>query len=189
MNLPTKQQAHTLIEKYSSSTKQHLYQVGEIMKYFAAKLWEDTHYWWLVWVLHDIDWDHIEKDGTKHMQDDFEKIMSEIDAPVELLWDIRAHWFFLDGIDEEPNTLVRKYINAVDELSGFIWAYFRMIPSEDIMDIKVSSIKKKLKDKWFAAGVDRVHTMNCETMLNISLDNFIEDIKLALSQSEEKWVK
>jgi predicted hydrolase (HD superfamily) len=42
---------------------------------------------------------------------------------------------------------VRKYINAVDELSGFIWAYFRMLPSDDVMEIKPKSIKKKLKDK------------------------------------------
>ncbi|NDK10121.1 hydrolase [Candidatus Gracilibacteria bacterium] len=189
MNLPTEQQAHDLIEKYSSSTQQHLYQVGAIMKYFAAKLGEDTHYWWLVGVLHDIDWDHIEKDGSKHMKDDFESILSEIDAPSELLGDIRAHGFFLDGIEEEPNTLVRKYINAVDELSGFIWAYFRMIPSEDVMDIKAKSIKKKLKDKGFAAGVDREHTMNCETMLDIPLDDFIEDIKYALKESDRTWIK
>lgn len=113
--------------------------------------------------------------------------MAEIDAPAELLWDIRSHGFFLDGIDDHPDTLVRKYINAVDELSGFIWAYFRMLPSDDVMEIKPKSIKKKLKDKWFAAGVDREHTINCETMLEIPLDEFIEDIKVALK--DWKWTK
>ncbi len=187
MNLPSEAQVHDLIEKYSTSTQQHLYQVGAIMKYFASKLWEDTHYWWLVGVLHDVDWDHIDKDGTKHMQDDFEKIMAEIDAPAELLWDIRAHGYFLEWINEEPNTLVRKYINAVDELSGFIWAYFRMIPSDDVMDIKPKSIKKKLKDKWFASGVDRWEARNCETMLDLDIAEFIEDIKIALKDWE--WSK
>ena len=177
---PTQTQALELIEKYSTSTKQHLFQVGAIMKYFAEKLWEDAHYWWLVGVLHDIDWDFVEKDGDKHLKDDFEKIMSEIDAPSELLADIRSHGHFLSGITEKPDTLIRKYINAVDELSGFIWAYFRMIPGDDVMEIKVSSIKKKLKDKSFAAGVDRDEAINCETMLGISLDDFIEDIKKAL---------
>lgn len=189
MHLPTEQQVHDLIEKYSTSTKQHLYQVGAIMKYFGKKLWEDEHYWWLVGVLHDIDWDYIEKDGKRHLKDDFEKIMAEIEAPAELLADIRAHGHFLDGIEEEPDTLVRKYINAVDELSGFMWAYFRMIPSDDVMDIKPKSIKKKLKDKWFAAGVDRAEARNCETMLDIPLDSFIEDIKLALVQSGRAWEK
>lgn len=157
------------------------------MKYFGEKLWEDSHYWWLVGVLHDIDRDYIEKDGDKHLKDDFEKIMAEIDAPAELLADIRAHGHFLPGIVEEPDTLIRKYINAVDELSGFIWAYFRMIPSDDVMDIKPKSIKKKLKDKWFAAGVDRGEARNCETMLDLDIGEFIEDIKLALKDGE--WSK
>lgn len=187
MNLPTEQQALDLIDKYSTQTKQHLLQVGAIMKYFAEKLWEDSHYWWLVGVLHDIDWDYVEKDGDKHLGDDFEKIMAEIDAPAELLGDIRSHGHFLPGISEQPDTLVRKYINAVDELSGFIWAYFRMLPSDDVMDIKPKSIKKKLKDKWFAAGVDRAEARNCESMLGLGIDEFIEDVKLALKWWE--WVK
>lgn len=187
MNLPIQKQAYDLIEKYSTSTKQHLYQVGAIMKYFWEKLWEDSHYWWLVGVLHDIDWDYIEKDGSKHLKEDFENIMAEIDAPIELLWDIRSHGHFLEWIEEKPDTLVRQYINAVDELSGFIWAYFRMIPSDNVMDIKAKSIKKKLKDKWFAAWVDRAEARNCETMLDINIDEFIEDIKLALKDGE--WVK
>lgn len=188
MNLPSEAQAHDLIEKYSTSTKQHLYQVGAIMKFFGEKLWEDSHYWWLVGVLHDIDWDFIEKDGNKHLKDDFEKIMAEVDAPAELLWDIRAHGHFLPGITEAADSsLVRKYINAVDELSGFIWAYFRMIPSEDVMDIKPKSIKKKLKDKWFASGVDRWEARNCESMLDLDIGEFIEDIKLALKDGE--WSK
>ena len=187
MSLPTEKQAHDLIEKYSTSTKQHLYQVGAIMKYFWEKLWEDDHYWWLVWVLHDIDWDYVEKDWEKHLKDDFEKIMAEVDAPAELLWDIRSHWHFLPGITEEPDTLIRKYINAVDELSGFIWAYFRMIPSDDVMEIKPKSIKKKLKDKGFAAWVDRDEARNCESMLDLDIDEFIEDIKLALRDGN--WTK
>jgi len=189
MLYPTENQALELIEKYSTSTKQHLLQVGEIMKYFAEKLGEDTHYWWLVWALHDIDWDYIGKDGDKHIAEDLENILWEIGGWDELIGDIRAHGYHLPHITDEPNTLVRKYICAVDELSGFIWAYFRMIPSEDVMDIKASSIKKRLKDKSFAAGVDREHAKNCETMLGISLDDFIEDIKKALAGSEIKWVK
>ncbi len=189
MTLPTEKQALDLVEKYATSTKQHLLQVGCIMKYFAEKLWEDTHYWWLVWVLHDIDWDYIEKDETKHMADDFEKILSQINAPVELLWDIRSHGPHLSHISEIPDTLVRKYINAVDELSGFVWAYFRMIPSNDVMDIKAKSIKKRLKDKSFAAGVDREHARACENLLNIPLEEFVEDMKKALNNPSIEWEK
>jgi putative nucleotidyltransferase with HDIG domain len=177
---PTREQSIDLLEKYTNATKQHLKQVGAIMEYFAKKTGNDADYWWTVGILHDIDRDHIQKDGDKHLKHDFEKIMAEIDAPAELLADIRSHGHFLPGISDKPDTLVRKYLNAVDELSGFI-------PSNDVMDIKPSSIRKKLKDASFAAGVDRGEALNCETMLAIPLEDFVEDIKLALKGGE--WVK
>jgi predicted hydrolase (HD superfamily) len=62
-----------------------------------------------------------------------------------------------------------------------------MIPSADVMEIKASSIRKKLKDMSFAAGVDRGEALNCETMLGIPLEEFVEDIKLALKGRE--WRK
>ena len=75
---------------------------------------------------------------------------------------------------------MRKYLCSVDEISWFIGAYFRMILSDDVMDIKSKSIKKKLKDKNFASWVDRHEAKHCENLLEITLDEFIEDIKLAL---------
>lgn len=186
MNLPSKEETLLLLEKYSNQTNQHLLQVWAIMEYFAKKLSQDSHYWWLVWVLHDIDWDYIEKDGSKHLKDDFENIASEINLPVEIIWDIKSHGYFLDWIDEQPDTLVRKYLCSVDELSWFIWAYFRMIPSDDVMEIKPKSIKKKLKDKSFAAWVDRNEAKQCENLLEIPIDEFIEDIKLALKDWDWK---
>lgn len=187
MNIPPKEASLWLLDTYANATKQHLLQVGMIMEYFAKKLWEDSHYWWTVGVLHDIDRDHIEKDGVRHLKADFDTITATINLPEEIKADIRSHGHFLEGISEKPDTLVRKYINAVDELSWFIWAYFRMIPGNDVMEIKPSSIRKKLKDKSFAAWVDRGEALNCETMLNIPLEAFVEDIKLALK--EGSWTK
>lgn len=157
------------------------------MEYFWQKLWQNSQHWWTVWILHDIDWDFIEKNGDRHLREDFEKICDEIELPQEIRADIRSHGHFLPWIEDKPDSLVRRYINAVDELSGFIWAYFRMIPSQDVMDIKASSIRKKLKDVSFAAGVDRGEALNCETMLGIPLEEFVEDIKIALKGGE--WRK
>ncbi len=156
------------------------------MEYFGQKLGQDSQYWWTVGILHDIDRDYIEKNGEKHLKEDFDKICDEVNLNPEARADIRSHGHFLPGIVEKPDTLIRKYINAVDELSGFIWAYFRMIPSGDVMEIKPSSIRKKLKDTSFAAGVDRGEALNCETMLGIPLEEFVEDIKLALKDGEWK---
>lgn len=184
MNLPNREDVLSLVNKYASATRQHLLQVWDIMEHFGKKLWEDAHYWWIVWVLHDVDRDFIEKDWTKHLKQDLEIIAKEINLPEEIIADIRSHGHFLDWIEEKPDTLVRKYLSASDELSGFIWAYFRMIPSNEVMDIKPESIIKKLKDKWFATWVDRNEARSCESLLNISLVDFISDIKLALTG---KW--
>ena len=181
-----REEVENLVEKYATDTCEHLYQVWAIMQHFAEKLWEDPDYWWAVWILHDIDRDYIEKDWKKHLKDSLDTIWSEIGMTDELKADIRSHGHFLDWISNEPNTLVRKYINSVDELSGFMWAYFRMLPSDDVMDIKPKSIKKKIKDKSFAAWVDREHLKNCETMLDIPLDDFIEDMKMWLKKYQEQ---
>ncbi len=151
------------------------------MEHFARKLGEDVDYWWTVWVLHDIDWVYVEKEGARHLWSDFDMIADEIGFSREIRGDIRSHGHFLPWIIEKPDTVVRKYINAVDELSGFIWAYFRMIPSDNVMDIKPSSIRKKLKDTSFAAGFDRAEALNCETLLSIPLENFVEEIKIGLT--------
>lgn len=184
--LPTRDQTLDLVNKYCDYTKEHLLQVWAIMEYFAEKLWEDKDYWWTVWVLHDIDRDYIEKNGDKHLKEDLDKIASEINLSQDIIDDIKSHWFKFWLSDIRPNTLIRKYLSSVDELSWFIWAYFRMIPSEDPMDIKPKSINKKLKDKSFASGVDREEARNCETMLDIFVWEFVEDIKIALSKS---WFK
>lgn len=182
---PQRENILKMLDKYATWTRQHLLQVWDIMEYFADKLWEDTNYWWTVWVLHDIDWDYIEKDGNKHCREEFISMCNEHNVPDSMIRDIQSHLYTLDpSIWIPPDSLVRKYLSSVDELSGLIWAYFRMIPSDTVADIKVSSIKKKIKDKSFAAGVDRHEVMNCETMLWISLDEFVEDIKVALGRKK-----
>ena len=173
-NLPTLPQAMELVRRYSTSTINHLMSVWYVMKYFWEKLWEDSHYWQLVWLLHDIDWDYIEKNWDKHLKDDFEKMMSQIHAPQELIDDIKSHWYWLTWI--EANTLVRKYICSVDELTWFITAVAKMMPNKLLSEVKVKSVIKKIKDKSFAKWVDREQVKNCETMLNIPLVDFIEDL-------------
>lgn len=92
-----------------------------------------------------------------------------------MLEDIRSHYeekFSQHGL----NTDVRKYLASVDELSGFIWACSRMTPNKTLDEVKVNSVMKKLKDKSFAAGVSRDHCRRCETLLGISLEDFIPEM-------------
>jgi len=185
MELPSIEDATALVEKYATFTKNHLISVGYVMKYFANKLWENEQVWQLVGLLHDIDRDYLEKNADKHCKEDLEKICSEINLPAELIEDIRAHAHFLTWV--EANTLIKKYIASVDEITGFIWAISRMMPNKTVAEVKVKSVKKKIKSKSFAAGVSREELKNCETMLDISLDEFIPQVLEALVKDADKY--
>lgn len=75
--------------------------------------------------------------------------------------------------------MIRKYLRSIDELSGLIYAYARMRP-EGFEGMSRSSLKKKIKDKNFAAGVDREHARSCEELLNISQEEFAMEIVQAM---------
>ena len=163
------------LAKYSTTTKDHNLTVGRCMRYFGKKLWKNTDYWYAVGMLHDVDWDLVEKDAERHCGESLVQILAEINAPEWMLEDIRSHYeekFPEHGLDTD----LRKYLASVDELSGFIWACSRMTPNKSIDEVKVSSVIKKLKDKGFAAGVSREHCRRCETLLWINLEDFIPEM-------------
>lgn len=147
-SFPTETQAIQLVEQYLTDTKRHCLQVGSVMRRFAHKLGQDEQYRWLAGVLHDIDRDHIAKDPTKHLKDDFEKIMDQIDAPAQLRDDIRSHGERLTGVPVD--SLLRKYLASVDELSGFLYAYSLMRPT-GFVGMEPKGALKRIKDKAFAA--------------------------------------
>jgi len=92
-----------------------------------------------------------------------------------MLEDIRSH--YEEKFPEHSlDTDLRKYLASVDELSGFIWACSRMTPSKSVDEVKVSSVIKKLKDKSFAAGINREHCKRCETLLGITQEEFIAEV-------------
>jgi predicted hydrolase (HD superfamily) len=145
------------------------------MRYFGEKNAKNADYWYAVGVLHDIDWDLVEKDAERHCGESLESILNEMNAPAGMLEDIRSHYGEKYG-EHGLDTDLRKYLASVDELSGFIWACSRMTPSKSLDEVKVSSVMKKLKDRGFAAGVSRDHCRRCETLLGISLEDFIPEM-------------
>lgn len=163
------------LAKHSTTTKDHNLTVGRCMRYFGQKLGKNADYWYAVGVLHDVDWDLVEKDAERHCGESLAQILAEMSAPEWMLEDIRSHYeekFPEHGLDTD----LRKYLASVDELSGFIWACSRMTPNKSLDEVKVSSVLKKLKDKSFAAGVSREHCKRCETLLGISLEDFIPEM-------------
>lgn len=149
MNIPTRQQSVTLLEEYvkNPALRHHCVMVGQAMEAYAKKLDQDQELWYQTGLLHDLDW---EKYPDEHPNKAVNDIL--IDYPTELLDAIRAH--APDRTGKEPITLIEKYLFACDELSGFLHATSLMRPN-GFDDMEYKSVKKKLKDKGFAANVSR----------------------------------
>ncbi len=166
-------EAHGLIETHAVQTKAHLIATGAAMEALAKKFGGDPATWKVAGMLHDLDWDKLDKDYEKHCGDDLKAMLEGIKAPQELLGDIRAHYALKYGADYPLDSMLRKALYCVDELTGFIIAVTYVRPSKKLADVEVSSVKKKLKDKGFAAQVDRAQIGQCEALLGITLDEFI----------------
>ncbi len=165
--------AHGLIETHAVQTKAHLIATGAAMEALAKKFGGDPATWKVAGMLHDLDWDSLQKDAEKHCGSTLEQMLGSIKAPQELLADIRAHYAQKYGADYPLNSQLRKCLYCVDELTGFIIAVTYVRPSKKIADVEVSSVKKKLKDKGFAAQVSREQIKECESLLGIPLDEMI----------------
>lgn len=170
----------SIMDEYLSDTRNHCQQVGEVMKFFAQKLWEDTELRYTAWLLHDIDRDHVSKDPENHLWEQFDAIMDKLWADDHLRRVIKSH--YPDGTGVQPERLIEKYLISVDEMSGFLYAYSLMRP-EWFTGMQTKWVKKRIKNKWFASWVDRDHLRNCETYLGISLDEFIPQMIEAMKSA------
>jgi predicted hydrolase (HD superfamily) len=177
--LPT---ARTLLDRHSDKTKAHLIGTGAAMEALAQRLGGDTATWQVAGLLHDLDWDRLEKDHERHCGEPLAAMLSEIEAPADLLADIRSHYVEKYGADYPLDSMLRKSLHCVDELTGFIIAVALVRPSKKLADVEVSSVKKKMKDKAFAAQVRREQIQQCEPLLNIPLDEFIAITLLAMKR-------
>ncbi|MFA6256598.1 MAG: HD domain-containing protein, partial [Candidatus Absconditabacterales bacterium] len=175
--LPALEEVENLAKKYLKDTYRHCLDVAKVMKYFAKKLHQNEELRYIAGLLHDIDRDHIGKDPEKHLGEEFEKIVGEIHLPQCLVDDIKSHYTAKTSV--AVSSLLRRYLISVDELTGFIFAVGLMRPT-GLAGMDYSSVKKKLKDKKFAAGVDRQEVLNCEKYLAISLDEFVSEVIKAM---------
>ena len=151
------------------------------MRYFAEKLGygEDVEFWARVGLLHDIDFEMWPEEHCKKAPE----LLTEVNASQEMVHAICSHGYGL-CCDVEPVLLMEKIMFTVDELTGLIGAAARMRPSKSVMDMELSSLKKKFKDKKFAAGCSRdVIKQGAET-LGWSLDEVLDKTILAMRSCE-----
>ncbi len=185
--MPNREEALELLKEYNENPAlvQHGIQVEACMRHFAKKVGEDEEKWGIVGLLHDLDY---EKYPEEHCHKAAE-IMRERGYDEEIIRAMMSHAW---GIctDVEPLSAMEKTLYAVDELSGLVNACVLVRPSKSIIDLEVKSVKKKFKQKSFAAGVDREIVKKGAEMLGMTLDELIAEVIEAMREwAEECGVK
>ena len=179
----TRSQALALLQKYNQEPFHilHALTVEGVMHWYAQELGygQEADFWSLCGLLHDVDF---EKYPQLHCQKAPE-LLAEINAEPELVHAICSHGFGLCS-DVEPTHQMEKVLFAVDELTGLIGAAARMRPSKSVMDMELSSLKKKFKDKKFAAGCSREVIQDGAARLGWTLDEVLEKTILAMRSCE-----
>ena len=178
----TRGQALDLLQKYNQEPFHILHglTVEGVMRYFAQETGEDPDFWGIVGLLHDVDF---ERWPEKHCLE-APRLLAEINAEPEMVHAICSHGY---GIccDVEPTEQMEKILFAADELTGLIGAAAKMRPSKSVCDMEVSSLKKKFKDKKFAAGCSRDVIRQGAERLGWTIEELMEKTILAMRSCEE----
>lgn len=178
----TRSQALALLQKYNQEPFHILHglTVEGVMRYFAQETGEDPDFWGIVGLLHDVDF---ERWPEKHCLE-APRVLAEINAEPEMVHAICSHGY---GIccDVEPTEQMEKILFAADELTGLIGAAAKMRPSKSVCDMEVSSLKKKFKDKKFAAGCSRDVIRQGAERLGWTIEELMEKTILAMRSCEE----
>lgn len=179
----TREQAVALLCKYNKEPFHilHALTVEGVMKWFANDMGytDSQDFWSLCGLLHDVDF---EEYPDQHCQV-APQLLSEINAEPALVHAVCSHGYGLCS-DIEPEHEMEKVLFAVDELTGLIGAAARMRPSKSVSDMELSSLKKKFKDKKFAAGCSRDVILQGAERLGWTLDTLLEKTILAMRSCE-----
>ncbi len=180
---PTREEAYALLTKYNKNEGllKHALAVEGVMRYFGRKRREDEEKWGVIGLIHDLDYELFPDEHCKKT----EKILKENEWPEEYIRAVISHGW---GIctDVKPETELEKVLYAIDELTGLVVATALVRPSKSILDMKAKSVKKKWKDKRFAAGVDRSIIQKGAEMLGIELSELITDTIMGMREVAEE---
>lgn len=183
--LHTREEALALLRQYNKESFHilHALTVEGVMAWYARELGygDRADFWAMAGLLHDIDF---EQWPDQHCQKAPE-LLREAGASEELIHAVVCHGYGLCS-DVEPEHEMEKVLFAADELTGLIGAAARMRPSKSTQDMEVSSLKKKFKDKKFAAGCSRDVIRQGAERLGWELDTLMERTILAMRSCEDK---
>ncbi|MCI2123596.1 MAG: lysine--tRNA ligase [Olsenella sp.] len=189
----TRDQAFALFRRYNKDPFhiQHAETLEGLMRYYAEKFDpENVDFWGQVGLLHDLDWEEFQ-DSAQHTVKAGELIEAEGGTP-ELVHAIQTHNSDNNPELPQPEAKMERVLYAADELSGLIQAAILMRPSKSVMDLEVKSLKKKFKDKHFAAGCSRDVIRHGAELNGLELDDLfasmIEAMR-AIAPDRDEWLK
>jgi putative nucleotidyltransferase with HDIG domain len=181
-----REEAIELMHEYtpSDALRKHMYAVEGAMRAYAKKYDEDEEKWGIVGILHDFDYERYPNDArspTEEHPSAGVKVLRERGYPDDVCEAILGH---ADYTGVPRTSLMAKILYAVDELCGFLVACTLVRPSRSLQDLKVKSVKKKLKDKGFARAVNRDEVRQGAEQADLPLDEHIQFVIEALRPIE-----
>ncbi|HEX40552.1 MAG TPA: hydrolase [Phycisphaerales bacterium] len=181
-NTPTRQQALHLLRRFnqSESLLRHAYAVEAVMRHFARKCGRDEEKWGIIGLIHDLDYEQFPQQHCAKTQE----ILTAEGWPGEYIRAVVSHGW---GIctDVEPVSDLEKTLYAADELVGLVAATALVRPSRSVLDMAAKSVRKKWKDKAFAAGANRDVIARGAEMLGMDLNDLITETILGMRDAAE----
>lgn len=181
--VPTREDAYNLLKEYNSNESliKHALAVEGVMRYVAGKRGEDVEKWGVIGLIHDLDYERYPEEHCRKS----EEILKENGWPEDYIRAVVSHGWGICS-DVEPQTDLEKILYAIDELTGLVVTTALVRPSKSVMDLKAKSVKKKWKDKRFAAGVDRSIIEKGAGMLGVELTDLITDTIMGMRDVAEE---
>jgi len=170
--IPSREETLALLKTYNKSESliRHALAVEGVMRYMARKHGQNEDIWGVVGLIHDLDYEQF---PDQHCQKTAE-ILKENNWPEHLIRAVVSHGWRI-CTDVKPETDMEKVLFAIDELTGLVATSALVRPTQSVMDMKAKSVKKKWKDKRFAAGVDRSIIQKGAEMLGVEVGELITD--------------
>ena len=177
-----REKAFALLQEYNQNPALvvHGMAVEAIMRHYAEKAGEDVEYWGCVGLLHDVDYERYPEEHCKKAVE----ILQNAGYDEGFIRAVVSHGYGL-VCDVEPQLYREKVLYTVDEMSGLINAAAILRPSHSVMDLEVKSVKKKFKDKKFAAGVNREVILDGCQRLGAELDEVIAECIAGMRENHE----
>jgi len=176
---PTREEALALLKEFNQADGliKHALAVEAVMRHIARKRGADPEMWGAVGLIHDLDYERFPDEHCRKTPE----ILRQRGWPEEYIRAAVSHGWGICS-DVEPQTDLEKYLFAIDELTGLVAATALVRPSRSVLDMEAKSVRKKWKDKAFAAGVSREVVQKGAAMLGVDLADLITDVIMGMRQ-------